>query len=70
MFRWLVAMADQASQRPHGNPLVGSDAEQLAFKKPDFKLAAEHEQKFGKLYCGGQIEESIREMLERDRTGS
>ena len=41
-------MTDQDSQRPHPahhvNPLVGSDAEQLAFKKPDFKLAAEHEQ--------------------------
>lgn len=34
------------------------------------KFVAEQEQKFGKLYCGGQIEESIREMLERDRTGS
>ena len=34
------------------------------------KYVALHEQQFGKLYCGGQIEESIRKMLEMDRAGS
>jgi glutathione S-transferase len=30
------------------------------------KYVADEEQKYGKLYCGGQIEESIRKMLEMD----
>ena len=30
------------------------------------RFVAEEEQKYGKLYCGGQIEESIRKMLAMD----
>ena len=30
------------------------------------RFVSDEEQKYGQLYCGGQIEESIREMLEMD----
>jgi glutathione S-transferase len=34
------------------------------------RYVAAQEQEYGKLYCGGQIEASIREMLAMDRSGS
>ena len=47
-------------------PGIHALCQRIGSKPSLAKFVADEEQKYGKLYCGGQIEKSIREMLETD----
>jgi glutathione S-transferase len=47
-------------------PGIHALCQRIGSKPSLAKFVAEQEQKYGKLYCGGQIEKSIRKMLEMD----
>ena len=59
----------EADLRRHG-PQVYEHCQRIGAKTSLAQYVAEDEARYGQLYCGGQIEESIREMLERDQAGA
>ncbi len=49
-----------------GAPGIHALCQRIGSKPSLAKFVTDEEQKYGKLYCGGQIEKSIRKMLEMD----
>ena len=50
-------------------PGIHALCQRVGFQPSLARYVAGDEEKYGKLYCGGQIEKSIREMLDTDAAG-